>query len=403
MGKERVLAPDAMVAFVDTQGRQLGTFVEIDRGTMSHARLRAKADLYAAYAASDAWRKRHQFLPALLFLTTTDIRARKFVRTLAGALSHGPRQHGRHAFVAAGAGIVWAPHQLLNEPCLVDLDGNTGLRLIDVLNTARAPYEEARAYRQERREAEEAKRLALRDDPEAMRKHLCDNRRRLDSYVQALGPLGKLTIELLTASTERPSSDEREVLRAIARDLGDALPEVQPRTVPSPGETLRSEIELLSEHYRAKQAEQIKTLAGHHGEGPCLRRARDVLRKGGLLERTVLDRLPQNAERDAESRHEQYARRGVYLEWRERAARELARKAGPLGRLTHRAEDFYSQLDHERLRVCTSCEETIYPRARERGSYGSPRVPRCHYCREPHGSKPYDITSIASKESEAYL
>jgi hypothetical protein len=400
---ERALAPDATILLVAKDDRRFSAFVEIDLGTMSHARLRQKAELYAAYAACDAWRKRHQFLPALLFLTTTDIRARKFMRALAGALSYGPRRHGRHAFVAAGAGIAWEPHRLLSEPRLMDLDGNAGLTLLDVLNTAREPYEQACAYRQERREAEEEKRRALRDDPAAMREHLGEHRYALDSYVQTLGPLGKLTFELLVTSTERPSLEEREVLRAIARDLSDALPELRVNTLPSPGETLLSEIQLLAEHYRAKQAEQIKTLAGHHGEGPCLRRARDVLGKGGLLDPTALDRLAQNAERDAESRHEQYERREVYLEWRERAAQELARKSGPLGRLTHRAEDFYSQLDHERLRVCTNCEETIYPRAREAGSYGSSPLPRCHYCREPHGSKPYDITSIASKESEAYL
>jgi hypothetical protein len=285
----------------------------------------------------------------------------------------------------------------------VDLDGKRGLTLLDVLNTAREPYEEACAYQREQLEDEEKQRRALRDDAEAMRKCLVDNRYVLESYIEALGPLGKLTFEMLITSTEQPSLEEREVLDALARDLGDALPEPQPRTVPSPGETLLSEIELLTGHYRAKQAEQIKTLARHHGDGPCLCRARDVLGKGGLLERTVLDRLAQNAQRDDEGRREQYERREVYLEWRQRAARELARKAGPLGRLTHRAEDFYSQLDHERLRICNTCEETIYPRAREPGSYDSPRVPRCHYCREPHCSRPYDTTSIASKESEAYL
>jgi hypothetical protein len=72
--KERVLAPDAMVVLVDPDGRKLGAFVEIDLGTMSHTRLRAKAELYAAYAASDAWHERHLLLPALLFLTTTDTR-----------------------------------------------------------------------------------------------------------------------------------------------------------------------------------------------------------------------------------------------------------------------------------------------------------------------------------------
>ena len=52
--------------------------------------LRGKAELYAAYAASDAWRSRHKFVPALLFLTTTDIRTSKFLKALARALSYGP-------------------------------------------------------------------------------------------------------------------------------------------------------------------------------------------------------------------------------------------------------------------------------------------------------------------------
>ncbi len=58
-----------------------------------------------------------------------------------------------------------------------------------------------------------------------------------------------------------------------------------------------------------------------------------------------LDQLPQNAERDAAGRREQHERQAVYVEWREEAARQLARNAGPLGRLTHRPDDFYPQLD----------------------------------------------------------
>lgn len=84
MGKERALAPDAMVVLADAEGRKLGAFVEVDLGTMSHARLRQKAELYAAYIASDAWQGRHLFLPALLFLTTTDVRAARFLKALAG-------------------------------------------------------------------------------------------------------------------------------------------------------------------------------------------------------------------------------------------------------------------------------------------------------------------------------
>ena len=301
-GKERALAPDAMVILVDGRDRQFGAFVEIDLGTMSYTRLRAKAELYGAYAASDAWHGRHQFLPALLFLTTTEIRASKFLGAFARALSYSPRQHGRRAFVAGAAGIAWTPGRLLADTCLADLDGNVGLALTDVLEAARAPYEQALAYQQEREEADEARRRMLRDDPEAMRKLLATHTHThaLSAYVRALGPVGERAVELLLrASTGRPSMDEREALRAIARDLDQALPEPQAHDLPSPGATVRSEIALLIEHYRATQSQQVNALADRHGVGPCLRRASDVLNEGGLLAHAKLNLLPSDAEHDA--------------------------------------------------------------------------------------------------------
>jgi hypothetical protein len=399
-GKERALAPDAMVILFDTQGRQLDAFVEIDLGTMSHTRLRQKAELYAAYAASEEWRGRHLFLPALLFLTTTDARAAKFVGALGPALSYGPRQHGRRAFVAGASGVAWAPGRLLRDACLADLDGNVGLSLLDVLEAAREPYEQALAYRREREEAEDARRSVLRDDPEAMRKLLADYTSALSGYVQALGPVGARAVELLRASTGRPSPDERGVLRAIARDLDEALPEPQAHALTSPGAGVRGEVALLVDQYRAIQAERVNTLAARHGEGPCLRRARVLLREGGLLDPATIGALARDAERDAAGRREQHERREAYLVWRERAARQLARDAGPLGRLTHRPQDFHEQLDHERLCVCRRCNETIYPTPRETSEAGA--TPLCHYCRAPHAIKPYQPTSITRTESETY-
>ena len=46
--RERALAPDALLGLLDEHDRELWAFVEIDLGTMSHTRLRAKAELYAA-------------------------------------------------------------------------------------------------------------------------------------------------------------------------------------------------------------------------------------------------------------------------------------------------------------------------------------------------------------------
>ena len=338
-------------------------------------------------------------MPALLFLTTTDIRTSKFLKALARSLSYGPRSSRRRAFVAGAAGIVWAPHRLLTDPCLSDLDGNTGQTLLDVLNAARTPYEQALAYRRERREAEEEKRRHLCEDPVAMREHLRHNEHALGSYFQALGEPGVHAIKLLLASNTAPLPNERGALRAIARDLGEALAEPGPQAIDPPGAEVTGEVALLIEDYRATQTKQVRALAVSHGEGPSLRRAWGLLRQGGLLDPTALERLPQDAEHDAAGRREQHERRDVYLDWREQAARQLARKAGPLGRLTHRPEDFYPQLDREHLKVCAGCEETIYPRARETGS---PPPSSCHYCREPRGIKTYDPTSTASMESEAY-
>jgi hypothetical protein len=401
-GKTRALAPDAMVILAHDDGRKFGAFIEIDLGTMSHTRLRAKAELYAAYAASEAWRGRHLFLPALLFLTTTDTRAIRFLDSLARALSYGPRRSTRRAFVAGAAGIAWTPSRLLSDTCLADLDQNTGLTLIEILGAARVPYEQALAHRQQQEEADETRRRQLREDPEAMRKLLADHTHALNAYVQALGPTGERAVELLQTSIDTPSANERDALRAIAHDLGQALPEPQAHELRAPGAAVRSEIALLVEHYRAAQSQRVTTLAARHGVGPSLRRAGDVLRDGGLLDRITHSQLPGDAEHDGAGRHEQRKRHDAYLDWREQAARGLARSAGPLGRLTHRAEDFYPQLDHERLRICGRCAETIYPPDPGTSNPSYPDSPSCHYCREPQSTKPYAPTSITLTESETY-
>jgi hypothetical protein len=401
--RERVLAPDATLGLLDEQDRGVRAFIEIDLGTMSHTRLRAKAALYAAYAASDAWREHHAFLPALLFLTTTDIRARRFLNALARALSYGRPLHKRRAFVAGAAGIVWTPHRLLTEPCLADLDGRTDLTLPDILHAAHAPYEQALAYRLEQREAEEEKRRYLCEEPVAMREHLRHHEHALGSYFQALGEPGVNAIKLLLASREQLLPDERGVLRAIARDLGEALVEPGRQAADLPGAEVTGEVALLIEDYRATQTEQVRTLAASHGEGPSLRRARNLLRKDGLLDPTALDQLPEDAEHDVARRREQHARRAAYLEWREQAARRLARKAGPLGRLTHRPEDFYPQLDQERLRVCASCEETVYPAARkDQHIHGEQRLSPCHYCGDSHRLRDYIDPSTPHNENERW-
>ncbi len=90
-GRSRTLAPDALVELHDGQGLGLLAFVELDLGTMSHARLKVKAGAYAAYAAQAAWTERYDFCPCLLFITTTEARAVAFLKMLAALLQKAGR------------------------------------------------------------------------------------------------------------------------------------------------------------------------------------------------------------------------------------------------------------------------------------------------------------------------
>lgn len=205
-------------------------------------------------------------------------------------------------------------------------------------------------------------------------------------------------IELLLASNTPPRPQENEVLRAIANDLADALPELRPPPDSPPGTAMADEVALLVRDYTDTQAKHIRTLAADHGDGPSLRRAWNRLRNGDLLTPNDLDQLSRDIEHDTTSRHAQHKRHTIYLEWREQTARTLARKAGPLGRLTHRPEDFYPQLDHEHLKVCGRCEEIVYPAAREdqHTRFGERHSP-CHFCDDIYQLRDYTTT-----ESEAY-
>lgn len=390
LGKEHALAPDALLVLADQHGRELRAFVELDLGTMSHPRLHMKAELYAAYARTQAWGQRHPFAPALLFLTTTEPRAVKFLRTLRAALKNQQRNWNPATLTAGAGALAFRPALLLSDGCLGDLSGSEDLALVDVLHAARLPYDQARQAQQERRAEEEQKCRQLREDPTAMREHLRRHEQSLRSYLDALGPVGKQSMELLLGATDPPDVDERAVLGSIARDLDTALLEPGMNTLPSPGASVVFDVKLLADALRSRQGKLVETLAGRYWDGPSLRQARRTLRGGGLIERDAINRLPADAERDARGRKAQAARRVVYLEWREHAARRLARQAGVLGRLTRPSAGFYSQLDQEHLKVCGRCEETVYPAEQEdQLIHDQRRTSPCHYCGEGYQLRAY--------------
>ncbi len=146
-----------------------------------------------------------------------------------------------------------------------------------------------------------------------------------------------------------------------------------------PGGSVRLDASLLTETYRSIQEREVSALAQRHGVGPGLRRAATRL-DSGLLGPRELAALPGLAERDAIARAEQLEHARAYVAWRGEAARRMAREAGPLGRLTHRPEEFHEQIDGRHLKVCRECREIAYPVVYPNG--GLDRERTCHYCRD---------------------
>jgi|GEM_PF-4547914 len=369
---------------------------------MSHARLRQKADLYAAYTAADVWHDKHLFLPALLFLTTASGRAQRFLAALQSALSNNRRSYSRHTLVAGAGALALEPSRLIGTACLLDFDGEELLTLRDVLEAARAPYEQMQRANQKRRESRDRKRTRLREDPAIARKAL---RRFQDSHssLDELGSVGRRATQIVIAATDTPTEQEQAALQAFVGDLEDVL--VQPgflRPPPVSNET-RQAVTLLVAFYQERQRRLIDELAARYGESRSIRHAREILRDEGLLDHYGIGWLPGAASKDATARDEQHRRRLAYLEWREDAAQSLVRKTGPLARLTHSREEFYPQIDREQLRVCGRCREIVYPPLDKAPTPTGELPPACHYCGGRERLKPYEQAAQAHDAMEGCL
>jgi hypothetical protein len=397
-GRERALAPDALVHLHDDTGRGLLAFVELDMGTMSHARLKTKAAGYAAYAAQAAWTERHPFCPCLLFLTTTETRAVAFLKLLNGLLDrhrrysssyYGDWGEGGHLswFAAAACAHAREPERALAEACWDDFAlAGGGLTLGDCLNKARAAYDATRAKQEAEQRARDEKRARLRAKPDALRTYLQEKHLRFHGeHLTQFGGAGATALHLLLDSTEPMNDVERDAFAAIVRQLADDPLSAEPAPEPvSPTWTDTEAVASLVEVYRRWQRARMDELMGRYGEGPSLRRDRERLSDGGLLGSYSWDSLEERARRDQEARREQERLRLAYLDRREREARRRKHEAGLAARLAHGRSAVYAIVDRVLLRICTRCDEIVYPPEPERRGtviYQQPSQPsRCQFC-----------------------
>jgi hypothetical protein len=373
--KARAVAPDAYIEIADTDGHTISALVELDMGTMSRRRLKTKAAGYAEYARADAWREHHPFCPALLFVTTTEKRARSFVASMLKEL-------GRDALLLTCACdlarrrtcIPTEPRWLLSAD-----EGEGAVDLLTALREARRPYDEEVARRETLRREKEAEAERLRSDPAALRDHL-RSRPEHDRDLDRLGQQSAKALRITLGASDPLSSAERGALLVLGALLADPLEISFGDREPTAAE--RRALDDLIDYHRADQLRRVEDLTGRLGAGPALRRARGRLEAGGLLDGSDASALALRAQDDRRSRDEQERLRSDYMTWREGEARRLAKGQGLAARLRRGPDDFLEEVDRRSLRVCRDCEEIAYPDPEQsRYDLGRPDVAsRCHFC-----------------------
>ena len=371
-GKEHAVAPDACVQIAEADGRVLVALVELDLGTMSARQLKAKAEGYGEYVEHEGWRQRNPHCPPLLFITTSEMRARSFLVTC-GRTADRSRMLVAATPLARDIGRSLVAREWLAGE-------REGVDLLAVLRAVRRPYDEVLRQEEEERRERDAERERLRSDPAALRDHLRKWRHR-DWGIQRLGADAAKALEITVERDEELAEAERRALLALGEMFGDPLRLQLAEGEPSVER--QSVLAELVEHQRARQLEEIEGLAERVGEGPALRKARGRIQGGELLAVADLSGLRLAAEDDGRSLKEQERLRVAYLSSREERALYRWKSQRLFTRLARSGpEDFLEEIDCRSLRLCRSCEEIAYPDPDRASSERKPRdvAYRCHFC-----------------------
>jgi hypothetical protein len=370
--EKRAIAPDLFIEIEDQDG-SLAAFVELDMGSMSHRRLAQKAAGYADYARAKAWQQRHPFCPALLFVTTTESRARSFLAVMR-------RQVGRESLLLTCACDLARELDrcAVEERWLLDDEDEGVTDLLSALMEARRPFDEWKERQAAERREEDEERERLRSDPEALADHL-RQKLRYGWGSERFGPTATDALWLSIESECALNEIERRALEAIGGMLAEPLALRLAEREPTSSE--REVLAALVVHHRASQVKRLEEVAKRFGEGPKLRRRRRWLEDGDLLGTDSLTGLARDAEQDRENAAEQARLRENYLRWREAQATRLGKKHGFIARHRIGRDGFLAEVDRTSLRFCSGCEEIVYPDPhREHGPARRDVAAYCHFC-----------------------
>jgi len=370
--EERAIAPDVCIGVAEADRRKLYGFVELDLGTMSHRQLKAKAAGYGEYVQLEAWRERNPFCPALLFITTSEKRARSF-------LTAADREIDSARMLVACIGLARDLRRCIVAPEWMVGDGEQATDLLGILRAARMPHDEVKEREEAKRREEEAERERLRSDPDALAERLRGELR----YAWGDEQLGRGATDALRLSVQGEgglNEIERAALKAVGGMLAEPIAARLAEGGPTPSE--REALAALVAHHRASQLGRLDEMAGRFGEGPKVRQRRRWLEDGDLLDTGSLARLPHDAEHDREAATEQDRLREDYLRWREGEAKRLGKMHGFIARRRIGHDAFLAEVDRGALRLCSGCEEIVYPDPERKPRPGGRRhvAARCHFC-----------------------
>jgi hypothetical protein len=373
LGREkRAIAPDACIQITDADDKGLIGLVELDLGTMSHRQLKAKAAGYGEYVQRRAWRQRNAYCPPLLFITTSEKRARSF-------LTAADREIDSSRMLVACVGLARDLRRCIAAPEWMIGSGGQAIDLLSILAAARRPYDEANEREEAQRREEEAERERLRSDPEALAERLQGELH----YAWGDEQLGRGATDALRLSVQGEgglNEIERAALKAVGGMLAEPLSARLAEGGPTPSE--REALAALVAHHRASQLRRLDEMARRFGAGPKLRQRRQRLESGDLLTTAELDGLPHDAEQDREAATEQDRLREDYLRWREGEAKRLAKLQGFIARRRTGRDAFLAEVDRGALRCCSDCGEIAYPDPERKPRPGGRRhvAGRCHFC-----------------------
>lgn len=380
--RELHVAPDGLLR-AEAHGRAVVAFVEIDRGTMTQPRLRGKALRHLRYAHDRAWAGRHPWPPPLLFLTTSEDRARRLLdgvdrlrvssrRKSRESIAFAWTGAARHLWLAACA-CVDDPERAVTEVVWTDASG------------ARFTLAEGLARFAERQEAFATAAAAERARREAAERE--ERRRRnlwgLKGVDYEFGwKIGdhrvRAVVRRLAAEAGRPGDDPLtdEVGAwwvARPRDGGHPMPDALADA-------------LVARHARLWAAQARAVVALH--EGGCrshrLRRLAAEMTRGLLLDRRHFDSaLEKAAEEDRP-----FAAKALAVHNERRAAWVAAelKRLRPWQRKDARP-GLVAAFDAEHLWGCAECGAAVPEVPRSEGHYHGPDWQHPQHCGHCGSSK----------------